>query len=215
MAFKIYNQETKWKSKKEQIAGEMLDWIFSRSEAFIKFIHCLAFPLPFIYHHYQRKGLIFSNRGRSKFISEKYFFMHQILSLLMCQTFPFPLNSISQHLQGVFPNIHILFFPELLIFLDIFSGLIPIYLVSCPWTNEYCCDSHVICFLFVSIECICHSSSNLYMVISFEQVIFSLNVWHVLKTYSNLWYYICLEPVGFSSLTKFIAVARKQQQYNK
>lgn len=52
MAFKICNQETKWKSKKEWIAGEMLEWSFSRSEAYIKCIHCLGFPLSFIYHHY-------------------------------------------------------------------------------------------------------------------------------------------------------------------
>lgn len=46
------------------------------------------------------------------------------------------------------------------------------------------------------------------MVISSEQVPFSLNIQHMLKTYSNPWHYICLEPVGFSYLIKFIAVAR-------
>lgn len=74
-------------------------------------------------------------------------------------------------LRHFFQHIYLLF-PELLIFSDFFSGWIPIYLVLYLWTNEYCCNSHVICYLLVSIECICHSSSNLCTVISFEQVFF-------------------------------------------
>lgn len=132
MAFKICNQETKWKRKKEQIVGEMLDCFFARSEALIKFLHLLAFPLSFIYHHYQRKGLISSNRGRSKFVCKKYFFVHQILSsLFMCKPSLFPWIP-SQNVRHFFQHMYLIF-PELLIFLDFFSGLIPIYLVLYLW----------------------------------------------------------------------------------
>lgn len=51
-AFKICDQETKGKRKQEWIAEEMLDWMFSGYEAYIKYFLWLPIFTSSIYHHY-------------------------------------------------------------------------------------------------------------------------------------------------------------------
>lgn len=51
-AFKICDQETKRKRKQERISEEMLDWMFSGYEAYIKYFLWLPVFTSSIYHHH-------------------------------------------------------------------------------------------------------------------------------------------------------------------